>query len=109
MLKLGIYKKQKCVKTYTASTYDLMFGTAEDILALIKAEDFRGDSKEELEQAVMDLAMKSMSTVKALLLDIFDGLTEEELRNTKLKEVARVLIEVVRYAAAQMGGGTGKN
>lgn len=108
MLKLGIYQKQKCVKTYTASAYDLMFGTAEDILALVKAEDLQAKTEQELVQVVMDIATRSMDTVKGLLLDMFDGLTEEELRNAKLKEVARIILDVIRYATAQVAG-TGKN
>ena len=31
-LKLNIYEKRKVIKTYTAETYDLMFGTVEDLL-----------------------------------------------------------------------------
>ncbi len=108
MLTLGIYKKQNLVKQYQASTYDLMFGTAEDILAIIKAEGLNVENEQALTETVMNLAMRSMDTVKGLLLDIFDGLTEEELRSTKLKEVAAVLIAVVRYAVAQVAS-TGKN
>jgi len=107
-MKLNIYKDKKVEKTYTASTYDLMFGTVEDILNIVKAEDMKASTNQELLKVVSNLALRSMGTVKGLLMDIFPGLTEDELRNAKIKEIATVLIEVVRYAIVQMGG-TEKN
>ena len=37
-LKLNIYNKKEIVKTYTAETYDLMFGTVEDLIDLINLD-----------------------------------------------------------------------
>ena len=45
-MKLNIYKGREVVKTYTADTYDLMFGTVEDIAEAIKLDDMKiGDDR----------------------------------------------------------------
>lgn len=103
-MKLNIYEKKKVVKTYTATTYDLMWGTLEDVAHVVDLENLKANSNAELVKFVADMALKSMDTVKGLLLDIFDGLTEEEIRQTQVKEIAYVLIEVIRYTIKQMGG-----
>lgn len=108
-MTLHIYgKNKKILKTFTTSTYDLRFGTVEDALNIVTTEDLDLGDNVALVKSVMKLATRSMDTVKGLLLDIFDGLTETELRDAQLKEIALVLIEVVRYAVSQMAGG-GKN
>lgn len=54
-----------------------------------------------------------MDTVKNLLKDIFDGLTDEELKNVKVSEIASVLIDVVKFTIQQLNisfkGQKGKN
>ena len=53
-LKLNIYEKRKIVKTYTAETYDLMFGTVEDLLNIIDIDNIQAGDKTELIKAVAD-------------------------------------------------------
>lgn len=103
-MKLNIYNGNKVIKTYTATTYDLMWGTLEDVAHVVDLENLTAGSNADLVKVVASLALKSMNTVKGLLLDIFDGLTEEEIRNTKIKEIAHVLIDVIKYTLDQMGG-----
>ena len=103
-MKLHIYKNKKVVKTYEASEYDLTFGTVEDIVDVIELDKLSATNNTELLKAVSGLALRSMPTVKWLLMDIFPGLTEEELRGCKIKEIAQVLIEVVVFAISQLGG-----
>ena len=51
-----------------------------------------------------------MNIVKPLLKDIFEGLTDEELRNTTLKNIIDVLAEVIAYSINQLTkGNNGKN
>lgn len=109
-LKLNIYNKREVVKTYTAETYDLMFGTIEDLINLIDLDKINLDDNTELIKAAGKIAMQGMDVLKPLLKDIFDGLTDEELRNTHLSELASVLVNVVRFAIDEMmKGATGKN
>ena len=104
-LKLNIYEKKKVVKTYTAETYDLMFGTVEDLLDVIDIDNIQAGDKTELLKAIAKVLAHSMDIVKPLLKDIFEGLTDEELRNTKLKDIIDVLAEIIAYSISQLTKG----
>lgn len=109
-LKLNIYEKRKVVKTYTAETYDLMFGTVEDLLNVIDIDNIQAGDKTELIKAVAKVLSHSMDIVKPLLKDVFEGLTDEELRNTKISEIVDALSNIVTYSINQiMKGNGGKN
>lgn len=110
-LKLNIYKKREVVKTYTSSTYDLELGTVEDFINIIDTEKLlSGDSDAEFVGAVASLVTKGFPQLKPLLLDVFDGLTESELRHTRVPEVVRVLIDIVKYSVDEIKlMATGKN
>lgn len=109
-LKLNIYEKRQVVHTYTAETYDLMFGTVEDLLDVIDIDNIQADNKTELLKAIAKVLANSMNIVKPLLKDIFEGLTDEELRKTKLSEIVDVLSNIVTYSINQITkGNNGKN
>lgn len=109
-LKLNIYEKRKVIKTYTAETYDLMFGTVEDLLNVIDIDNIQAGDKTELIKAVAKVLAHSMDIVKPLLKDVFEGLTDEELRNTSIKEIVDVLSNIVTYSINQITkGNNGKN
>lgn len=109
-LKLNIYEKKEIVKTYEAETYDLEFGTVEDLINLIDLDNLNLDDNTELIKAAGKVCMSGMNVIKPLYKDIFDGLTDEELRHTHLSELASVLINVIKFAIDQMmKGATGKN
>lgn len=106
-LKLNIYEKRKVLKTYTAETYDLMFGTVEDLLDAIDIDNIQSENKTELLKAIAKVIAGSLDIVKPLLKDIFEGLTDEELRNTKLSEIVDVLSNIVTYSINQITKGNG--
>lgn len=101
-MKLNIYDKKQVVKTYEAETYDLMFGTVEDIAEAVKLDELKSGSDVEIIKLVGNLVVTSMGTVKELLKDIFDGLTDDELKHTKVSEIARVLIDTVKFTITQL-------
>jgi hypothetical protein len=101
-LKLNIYEKREIVKTYVADTYDLMFGTVEDLIDLINLDNLKTGSDTEIIRLVGDLVIKGMDIAKPLLKDIFEGLTDEELKNTKVRELSTVLIEVAKYSLSEL-------
>lgn len=109
MLKLNIYGKEngKLVieKTYSADTYTLMFGTMEDVIRLIDVEKLQsGDvNSPAFIGAVAQLLVGSMDVVKPIMLDVFDGLTEEEIRNTKVSEIVPIFINIFKYSMNEMG------
>lgn len=104
-MKLNIYEKKKVIKTYEVDAYDLMFGTVEDVANAIDIDSLKTGSDVEIIKMVGKLVMSSMDTVKNLLKDIFDGLTDEELKGTKVSEIATVLVDVVKFTIAQLNLG----
>lgn len=101
-MKLNIYEKKKVVKTYEAEAYDLMFGVLEDVAKAAKIDDLKTGSDVEIIKMIGNLALQSMDTVKDLMKDIFDGITDEELKNTKVAEIAAVLVDVVKFTISQL-------
>ena len=83
-LKLNIYNGKVIEKTYITDTYDLMYGTIEDVLNVIDLDKI--DKSVELGKMIIRL----LPLIKPFLKDVFDGLTDEELRHTKVKEVKKI-------------------
>lgn len=108
-MKLTIYEKKQPVKTYTAETYDLLFGTVEDIADAMNIDNLKTGADVEIIQMAVSLIRNNMDLVKDLLKDIFDGLTDEEIRKAKVREIAGVLLEVVKFTIAQLKMGESKN
>ena len=89
-MKLNIYKDQKTIeKTYEAESYDIMLGTVEDLFAVL--EDVKDVSDE---QQILDVLRRNWGKVAELLRDIFPGLTKEELRHVKIRELLPLFAEL---------------
>ena len=108
-MKLNIYDKKKVVKTYEADEYELLFGVLEDVADAVRLDELKDGSNVEIIKMAGELVLKSKDTVKDLMKDIFDGLTDEELRHVSIKEMAAVIVDVVKYTIKQMNLGTPKN
>lgn len=111
-MKLNIYEKKSIVKTYEANAYELMFGTVEDLIDAAKLDKIESGTDAEIVMAATNLVTNSMDTVRELLKDIFDGLTDDEIRHTRVSEIVNVIVDVIMYAIGQIsifGGGKGKN
>lgn len=105
-LKLNIYNKKEVVKTYKAETYDIMFGTVEDLIKVLDLDTMQsGDDVEIIKVATKVVITGLDDIIKPLLKDIFEGLTDEELRNTKVTDIVKVLLDVVKFAMAQISKG----
>lgn len=104
-MKLNIYGKKKVIKTYEAESYDLMFGTVEDVMTMFNVDNLTTGSDVEIIKMVGTALPQCINTVKPLLKDIFEGLTDDELKNTKMKEIILVLVEVIKHAFSQMSIG----
>lgn len=105
-MKLNIYEKKQVVKTYETDAYDLMFGTCEDVAKAVDLDSLKTGSDIEIIKLVGNFVVSNMEVVKDFLKDIFDGLTDEELRRTKVNEIAIVFIEVVQHTITQLGTGS---
>ena len=101
-MKINIYEKKKIVKTYTADTYDLMWGTLTDVANAVKLDELKTGTDVEIIQMVGKFVMSSVDTVADLMKDIFDGLTDEELRGVRVSDMVTVLVDVVMYTIKQL-------
>lgn len=116
-MKLNIYGKvdgvKQIVKTYEASTYDLMYGTVEDFLNLIDVQDIKILKSETVEEnqilGIAEIVRGCFDQIAPLIMDVFEGLTVEELRNTKVSELITVLQECINYSVKTAFKGTSKN
>ncbi len=104
-LKLPIYENKKVVKIYTAETYDVMFGTVEDLINVLDIEKFTSGKDADLVQSVAAAIPKVFGLVKPLLKDIFEGLTDDELKRCKLSDIIKVLSNVIKFSITQMNTG----
>ena len=118
-LKMNIYEDRFCrkvKKTVTADTFDLSVGICEDVLDIINIDMFEGgldsmtdESKNEL---VLGIVKNAFPFFKQLVKELFD-LDDGEVRNTKVEEIAKIVMEIVKYSfvqlASSLGGTKAKN
>ncbi len=111
MLKLDVYahdadtgrtSQTDVAKTVTAETYDLMFGTVEDILGLLDAVSDDSDN-----DAIIRAVTRNWDKLCVLLLDVFPGLTREDIKHIKVREVIPVMVELFAYVVDGFKGGSG--
>jgi hypothetical protein len=98
-IKLNIYKegnKNEVEKTYTAESYELMMGTVEDIVGIIDLEKIDDDKE------IAKMILKGYGQIKPLLIDVFPGLTEDEIRRVKVPELVPVIIGIGKAALESM-------
>lgn len=102
-LKLNIYKGKTIEKTYVAEEIDIMFGTVEDLLDVIDFDNLN-DEKE-----VVKVVIATLNNLKPFLKQIFDGLTDDEIRRTKVKELVPLFVDIVKYSIEELKGLMPKN
>lgn len=95
-LKLNIYHKNEAgawaiEKVYTAETIDIMFGTAEDLIGLLDGFDLNDTNK------LVSMVTKGFAQLKPFLKEIFIGLTDDELRRTKVREIVPLFVNIFTY------------
>ncbi len=92
-LSLNIYSatdKNVVEKTYTAESYDLMFGTVEDLMQLIDLDKMTDNA------AIAGIVVGSFRKLKPFIKDIFTGVTDDELKRVKVKELIPTFIQVFK-------------
>ena len=113
-LKLNIYtdrKLKEVEKTYTANDFELSTGVVEDVMNCINIDAFEGGlealSSDGQINTIVPMIYGAYSTFKDLLKDAFDGLTDDEIKRTKMKEIAKVVIDIIKYSFAELGKSVG--
>lgn len=96
-MKLNIYEKQKVIKTYEATAYNVPFGVVEDVAGLIDMDKLNIEDELELLKTIGGIAIRSMDTIKELLHDIFPDITDEDIRKASLSEITIILVDIIKY------------
>lgn len=92
-MKINIYKNQNEIeKTLECNAYDLMYGTVEDILQILDGITDKSDQMQ-----LFNAVAKNRAKLNNLLKDIFPELTDEDLRNIKVKELIPFFIDLFAF------------
>ena len=102
-LKLNIYNGKEIEKTYVAEEIDIMFGTVEDLLEVINFDNLKDENE------VVKVVIATLKNLKPFLKQIFDGLTDEEIKRTKVKELVPLFVKIVTYSIEELKSLMGKN
>ena len=104
-LKLNVYNKKVIEKTYTTNDYEVMYGTVEDLLDLLDLEALTNTADQDsLITALSRLLNSRQEVINPLLMDIFEGLTADELRRVKAREVLEVIVGLAGFSLEQLRG-----
>lgn len=104
-LNLHIYKGREIVKTYKTETIDLMYGTVEDIVNVLELDKIKkGDNLE-----IAACVMRASGQLKPFLKDLFDGVTDDEIRNTRMQNLIDIFRGLYQYAIMEMNTVSEKN
>ena len=94
-MKLNGYANQKEIaKTIEVDSYDIMYGTIEDVFEILEGIEDVNDKN-----AILKVFTQHRSKLDDLLLDIFGeaGLTKEDLRMVKVKELVPVFVDLFKF------------
>ena len=99
-LILNVYnsKTKEIEKTYTAETVEIMFGTIEDIIDIVDIDTL------EDRMTWAKMVVLSIKKLRPLLKDVFVGLTDEELKNTKVNEIVPLFKDIFDFMVKEIKG-----
>ena len=103
-MKLNIYEKRRIVKTYEVDRYDLLWGTVEDVSEAVNLDSLKTGDNAEIIKLAGNFVLQSKDIVNNLLKDIFEGITDDEIRKASVKEIIDVFVEVVKYTIYELKG-----
>lgn len=97
---LKIYDGRKIVKEYSVNALDLSFGVVEDVINILDFENMQ-DAKPK--DYYMLILFKAKEQIRPLLMEIFDGLTEDEVRHTRTKNLIEVFRGLFAHISEELG------
>lgn len=118
-LKLNVYTDRLCrkvEKTVTANDFELSTGVCEDVLNIINIDMFEGGldalSNDSMQELAIGIIKNGYPFFLQLVKDIFE-LTDKEAQCLKVADIAKVVIDIVKYSFSQLatslGGKNSKN
>ena len=110
MIKLKGYKDRKLKEVehiYKVEDFQLSFGACEDILNAIGVDKFdegmEALSNESKNSEFFKSFVNALPVIKDIFKDIFEGLTDDEIRRVGLDDFFSVTTEIVMYSLSRMG------
>lgn len=114
-LKLNIYSDRLCrkvEKTVTAPDFELSTAICEDVLAVINVDAWDGGLTALSDEAMAKLAIPIIKNgfpfFVELLAEIFE-ITEDEAKRTSVKEIAKILVHIVKYSFSELNSSLGQS
>lgn len=102
-MELNIYEKGEIKKTYEMNVNDLLFGTIDDVSKALDIKHGEKITVSEISTIVSEFIDSDIDKAKEIVKGIFDGLTDEELRNIKMTEFMSVIVEVIGFTIGALG------
>ena len=99
---LNTYEKGKVKKTFRCDAYDLPFGIVEDVAKVIDLDSIGNASNADIIKMITNTALRSMDDIKVLFFDMFPEMTEDDLKQAKIYDMAVVLLDVVKYTIGKL-------
>lgn len=113
-MKLNIWKNQREIeKTYEVESYRVLYGTILDLTKAIDLEalavQLNPATREDLEfiKIIGNVVYTSRDMINELLLDMFEGLTMDELKRVDINDIIQCLIELIGQAFPLIAKATG--
>ena len=104
-IKLNIYTNRKLrevEKTYIVNDFELSTGTCEDLLDIVNIDMFEGGLEALSDEAKIGEVLRTITggvqVFKDLLKDVFDDLTDEEIKRTKVSDIINCVATIIKYS-----------
>jgi hypothetical protein len=97
-VRLNIYNKSAVEKTYEADTAHITFGTIEDLFENVKLDGAKSDAE------LMKMIASSLPKLKPFLKEFFVGITDDEIKRTRITELVRVFIDITTSVISDIVG-----
>lgn len=96
ILKIYDDKNKNIEKTYTASTYDLMFGTVMKLMELLKIEEM--DDQLEMLKTIYG----AWEEIRVVLAGVYPDVTPDEWRRVRVKELLPLILKIAKFSVTEM-------
>ena len=107
-LELNIYTDDFCTevaRVAKAGEFKLSLGICEDVLEMIHIDMWDGGltamSDESMRELSIGIIRDGFPFFKKIIKRLFN-LTDEEVRNTDLTDIAKVVVEIIKYSISQL-------
>lgn len=96
ILKIYDDSGKNVVKSYEASTYDLMFGAVMKLMELLKIEEM------EDQMQMLKTIYGAWAGIRTVLAGVFPDVTPDEWEHVRVKELLPMILEIAKFSVTEM-------